>query len=84
MCVITKEQYIEHRNKNEIPINLAYEYYCMKVTEEQMSFDVFNQYFSHFFGTGCFNFIEFYNYYDRKFELTFILDESGKALKCYG
>lgn len=71
---MTKEEYIQIRNSNQLPVTLAFEYYQMKSGDIKMQFDQFNDYFISFVNLFNPDFKDLFHYYDTKFELTFLTD----------
>lgn len=76
-----REQYISCRNSNQIPINLAYEFYVSKNPNPCIPFDMFIETFQSYLQMFQPNMEEFFKFYDLKFEvhtMTFLKDKTVK------
>jgi hypothetical protein len=61
---MTREEYIQLRNANQLPIKLAYEYYKLKSSKNVLSFEDFSNCFQQFFTLFMPDCSDLYHYYD--------------------
>jgi hypothetical protein len=83
---MNKEQYIQCRKTNNIPIELFWEFYLYKTTPENRlvkDIRLFNQAFQMFHRMVQLNLDEMFQYFDNKFEINILQNKHNQTIKIY-
>lgn len=83
---MNRENYINYRKNNNLPIDLLWEYYNNETTPENRlihnihSFNQAFQMYQHMFGLDL---SKMFSYYDKKFNVNILNNKKGEIIKIY-
>jgi hypothetical protein len=82
---MNRDQYIEMLRTNKFDISLIYEYYNMFNKNQSFNFDLntFNNIFMQYIGFTGFNVDTIKDYYDGKFNVTYLYNKDQKIINIY-
>jgi len=82
---MNRDQYVEMLKSNKFDISLIYEYYNIFNKNQSFTFDLntFQQLFMQYMGFGGFSVDTIKDYYDIKFNITYLYDKNQKIINIY-
>ena len=82
---MNRNQYIEMLKTNKFDISLIYEYYNTFNKNQSFNFDLnaFNNIFMQYMGFGGFSVDAIKDYYDAKFNITYLYNKDQKIINIY-